>query len=90
MLVRIANREDPNQTASDLGLHCFLDLFCSQLVFEIIDHLPYSYIYLLYQHLRKVCYSKYALNYYLIKTEIGNNLPLFTGTRLTTRWSACW
>ena len=22
MLVRIANREDPDQTASDLGLHC--------------------------------------------------------------------
>ena len=23
MLVRIANMEDPDQTASDLGLHCF-------------------------------------------------------------------
>ena len=22
MLIRIANREDPDQTASDLGLHC--------------------------------------------------------------------
>ena len=27
MLVRIANREDPDQTASDLGLHCLSMLF---------------------------------------------------------------
>ena len=41
--VRIANREDPYQTASseaDVAQHC-LDLSCNQLVFEILEHLPY-------------------------------------------------
>ena len=39
MLVRIANREDPNQTASsDLGLRS-LFLFGRQLVFGILEHL---------------------------------------------------
>ena len=27
---------------SDWGLHCFLGLFSTQLVFEILEHLPYS------------------------------------------------
>ena len=40
MLVRIANREDPDQIASlkkqsDLGLHCLSRLFW----FEILEHL---------------------------------------------------
>ena len=34
MLVRIANREDP-----DLVLHCLSRSFC-QVVFEILEHLP--------------------------------------------------
>ena len=34
MLVRIANREDPDQTASEQGF------FGMQLVFEILEHLP--------------------------------------------------
>ena len=44
-LVRIANREYPNYTASsDLILVCAvrLGLFGRQLVFEILGHLPYS------------------------------------------------
>ena len=46
MLVRMANREDPDQTASsdcsDLVLHCFSRIFFAmQLVFEILEHLPY-------------------------------------------------
>ena len=36
MLVRIANRKDPDQTAVCLGL------FSRQLVFEILEHLPYK------------------------------------------------
>ena len=36
MLVRIANREDSDQTASAVCL----DLFARQLVFEILEHLP--------------------------------------------------
>ena len=43
MLVRIANSEDPDETASsdtaDLGLHCCLDIFGRQLVMEILEHL---------------------------------------------------
>ena len=47
MLVRIANREDPGQTASletaekqfDLGLQCLSMHFSSQLVLEILEHL---------------------------------------------------
>ena len=35
MLVRKAIREDPDQTASDLGLCCCQDLFGRQLVLEI-------------------------------------------------------
>ena len=41
MLVRIADREDPDQTAS--GWVCFVCLgrFGRQLVFEIVEHKPY-------------------------------------------------
>ena len=42
LLVRLANREDPEETASadyDLGLHC-LSRFGRQLVFEILEHFP--------------------------------------------------
>ena len=40
MCVRLAKREDPDQTASsDLGLHCLSSPFCSQLVFKIYEHL---------------------------------------------------
>ena len=39
MYVRIANREDHDQ--SDLGLPCLSRLFCSQPVFKILEHLPY-------------------------------------------------
>ena len=28
MLIRLANSEDPDQTASDLGLHCLSRPFC--------------------------------------------------------------
>ena len=37
MLVRMANREDPDQT--ELGLRCLSRLFYSQLVFKILEHL---------------------------------------------------
>ena len=40
MLVRIANSEDPDQTASSLGLHC-LGLCGWQLALEILEHLRY-------------------------------------------------
>ena len=43
MLVRIANREDPDQTASWVFAVC-LGLFDMQLVFKILEHskfLPY-------------------------------------------------
>ena len=44
MLVRRANREGPDQTASlekqsDLGLSCLSRYFGRQLVFEILEHL---------------------------------------------------
>ena len=44
MLVRIANREDIDLTASqsDLGLLYLSTPFGRQLVFEILEHLPYS------------------------------------------------
>ena len=41
MLVRIANREGSDQTASyqsDLGLHCLSRPFWKHLVFEISEH----------------------------------------------------
>ena len=40
MPVRIANREDPGQTAeeSDLGLRCLSRHFSRQLVFKILEH----------------------------------------------------
>ena len=56
MLARIANRKDPYQTASDLGLPCLcrpfwqasLDLYAvcigllsRQVGLEILEHLPY-------------------------------------------------
>ena len=43
MLVRIANREEPDQTASSevCAAEC-LGLFGRQLVFKILEHLPYS------------------------------------------------
>ena len=42
MVSRIANREDPDQTASDLGLCCFsLGLFDRQLLFKILVHVPH-------------------------------------------------
>ena len=45
MLVEIANRENPDQTASSeavlsLGLPCLSKTFCRQLVLEILEHLP--------------------------------------------------
>ena len=43
MLVRIANREDPDQTLnkqSDLGLCCLASLFGRYLVFEFLEPLP--------------------------------------------------
>ena len=46
MLVRIANGEDPDQTASsDLGLHCLpVPFFDRQQVFEILECLPYCFM----------------------------------------------
>ena len=42
MHVRTANREDIGQKKqSDLGLPCLSRPFCSQLVFEILDNIPY-------------------------------------------------
>ena len=44
MLIRMANRQDPDQTASeqsDLGLPCLSRLLSRQLVFEILEHLQY-------------------------------------------------
>ena len=45
MLVRITNREDPDQTAyseqSDLGLCRLSRPLCRQLLFEILERLPY-------------------------------------------------
>ena len=40
ILIKIANREDPDLTASSEKIVC-IDLFGRQLVFEIFDHLPY-------------------------------------------------
>ena len=40
MFVRIANREDPDQT--DPGLHCLSRLFGRQLVFKILEPLLYA------------------------------------------------
>ena len=40
MLVRLANREDPDQKQSDLGLHCLSRPFCRTLVLEILENLP--------------------------------------------------
>ena len=42
MPVKIANREDPE---NNLGLRC-LGLFGRQLVFEILEHLPYTFVHL--------------------------------------------
>ena len=42
MHVRIANREDPDQTALVCGV-C-LSLFASELVFEILEHQLYVYL----------------------------------------------
>ena len=45
MHVRLANREDSGQTASQkqsaLSLRCLSRLLDSLLVFEILEHLPY-------------------------------------------------
>ena len=41
-LVRIANREDPDQTASKVCT-VFLGFFGGHLVFEILKHLLYAY-----------------------------------------------
>ena len=41
MLVTIANREDPDQTLICLCAVC-LCLFGREVVFKILDHLPYS------------------------------------------------
>ena len=43
MVVRIANREDPDQTASDCsGSALFVEaIFGGHLVFQILAHLPY-------------------------------------------------
>ena len=43
MLVEIASREDPDQTA--LSLHCLSRHFSRQLLFKILQHLPYPLIY---------------------------------------------
>ena len=44
MLVRIANREDPDQTKqSDLSLHCLSRPFGRQLLLKILEHLTYTY-----------------------------------------------
>ena len=42
MLVRIANREEPDKTASSEVCAACLGLFGRQLVFKILEHLPYS------------------------------------------------
>ena len=43
MLVRIANGEDPDQTASSEWVCAVcIGLFGKQLVFEILKHLPYG------------------------------------------------
>ena len=39
MPVTIVNREDPDQTQFDLGLHCLFGLLGRQPVFEILEHL---------------------------------------------------
>ena len=48
LFVRIANREDPDQTVlkkqSDLGLHCLSRPFCRQIMFEIIECLLLSFL----------------------------------------------
>ena len=45
MLVRIANRKEPVQTASskqsDLGLHCLSSPFWQATLVQILEHLPY-------------------------------------------------
>ena len=42
MLVRIANKEDPDQMKkqSGMGLHCLFRHFGRQFAFDIIEHLP--------------------------------------------------
>ena len=42
MLSGIANSEDPDRTAPDLGLHCFVHgILLETVVFEILGHLLY-------------------------------------------------
>ena len=43
MLVRIANREDPDQTASEEAVWSGSALFVYTLVFEISEHQLYSF-----------------------------------------------
>ena len=42
MLVRIANRDDPNHTASDQGLHCLSRPFWQATSVQFLEHLLYS------------------------------------------------
>ena len=63
LLVRIANREDPDQTASDLGLCCLFVLLGRQLVFDILGHLPYI-------HVLQFTTSCYRFLHHVLLTEV--------------------
>ena len=67
MLVRIANRKDP-----DLGLCCFFRPLCRQLVFEILEHLPYTSccLYGKYHNLER---KKYLLSEQYIHENMHKN-----------------
>ena len=64
MLVRIANREDPDQNASsDLGLHCLpLPFFGGQQVFDILECLLYCFM--------NSCYKKGQIDISRIRLSI--------------------
>ena len=65
MLVKIANRED-----SDLGLCCFSRPFC--LVFEILEHLPYTSC-CLYGKYHNLEINKYLLSEQYIHENMHKN-----------------
>ena len=61
MLVRIANREDPDQTAeqSDLGLPCLSRHFGRKILFEILEKITVAYFeipLIIQQNIYRYCY----------------------------------
>ena len=80
MLARIAIREDLNRTLlqkqSDLGLHCFLFLFGRQIVFKVLEHLPYLNVmlyicmYIIKPKMAVLCCTCLCLSLMLLSTSL--------------------